>query len=96
MQIPETENECVTLATVTYHELTGAGRDVLMQMFLKGPVWDGNLIAKSGRSELVEAGLAKRAHGWQWLTDQGAIVAVFAPQTKTRADKRWRQKQACI
>ena len=33
--------------------------------------WDGNLISKSDRSELVKSGLAARAQGWNFITADG-------------------------
>jgi hypothetical protein len=38
--------------------------------------WDGNLISKSDRDELVKAGLAQRAHGWNWITEKGVEYLV--------------------
>jgi hypothetical protein len=58
--------------------LSGAAKEVMMQFFVTGPVWDGNLIAKSGRDELVDKGLAFRTNGWQSLTKQGLRVAMEA------------------
>jgi hypothetical protein len=42
----------------------------------KGHVWDGNLISKHDRDELVKAGLAARLGGWNFLTDKGIEYAV--------------------
>ena len=58
--------------------LSSGAIDVLGQLFIAGPVWDGNLISKQGRSELVDKGLAERWEGWQWLTKEGIILAVTA------------------
>ena len=33
--------------------------------------WDGNLLSKQDRDELVKAGLATRYNGWNWLTFEG-------------------------
>ena len=53
--------------------LSSAAKDALLQLFVSGPTWDGNLISKSGRSELIELGLA--FNGWQSLTEEGVRVA---------------------
>ena len=33
--------------------------------------WDGNLISKDYRDDLVRNGLAARAHGWNFITAKG-------------------------
>lgn len=38
--------------------------------------WDGNLISKDYRDELVKAGLAQRGYGWNWLTEKGVEYLV--------------------
>lgn len=46
------------------------------RQIVKGPVWDGNLIGKSNRDELVKNGLVARTMGWNFLTKEGMEVAV--------------------
>lgn len=58
--------------------LDSAERDVLRQMFLTGPVWDGDLVSKCGRSGLIERGLAVSHDGWQTLTEAGFVAAIEA------------------
>ena len=43
---------------------------------VKGPVWDGNLISKHDRDELVKAGLIARREGWNFTTDRGIQAAI--------------------
>jgi hypothetical protein len=50
--------------------LSSAATEVLMQLFVTGPTWDGNIISKAGRGELVELGLAFHENGWG-LVDAG-------------------------
>jgi len=38
---------------------------------LRKIVWDGDLIGKPNRDALVKAGLAQRAHGYNWITAKG-------------------------
>ena len=33
--------------------------------------WDGNLISKQDRTELVKSGLAAKAEGWNFITAEG-------------------------
>lgn len=37
----------------------------------KGVVWDGNLISKYARDDLVNSGLAERVNGWNLITAKG-------------------------
>ena len=74
--------------------ISSAAIDTLRQMFLRGPTWDGNLVSKSGRSELVTLGLAECWDGWQWLTAAGVELAVTAGTERVKDDE-WRRKAAC-
>jgi hypothetical protein len=33
--------------------------------------WDGNLMSKQYRDDLVKSGLAQRAFGYNWITEKG-------------------------
>lgn len=77
---------------IRFTSLNSAAQEVMMQMFLFGPVWDGNLISKSGRNELVDHGMAFRTDGWQSLTREGLTIAVTADVSHW-ADRRYYQKQ---
>ena len=39
--------------------------------FRFGPIWDGNLISKQARDELVDGGYLERSYGFQFLTAHG-------------------------
>lgn len=52
--------------------LTGAQLEALWQ--LRMTVWDGYLISKIARDQLVDKGLASRCNGWQVLTREGMAV----------------------
>lgn len=73
--------------------LSASGIDVLRQLFISGPTWDGNVSSKTGRGELVAAGLAQHGFGWAWLTEDGVRTAVEWYGTKAWADQRWYRKQ---
>lgn len=64
------------MTTFQTNGLTGYAIETLGQMFTRGPTWDGNIVSKSGRDELVRAGLAFHANGWASLTDEGIRTAV--------------------
>ena len=81
--------------TVQFRDaLTPGDIDVLGQLFLCGPTWDGNLVSKQGRDTLVRLGLAGRVDGWNYLTRDGVDLAATA-YVKDRRDKRWYDKQSC-
>ena len=70
--------------------------ECLMQLFVGGPTWDGNLISKSHRDILVAAGFAERWNGWNWLTQEGVEAAVAGGlQARHWQDKRWYKKASC-
>jgi len=52
--------------------LTPAQLECLEQLVT--PVWDGNLISKRGRDELVEMGLVSRWNGLNFTTQDGYVV----------------------
>jgi hypothetical protein len=62
------------------HDLSSCAWSVLNQLKQR-PTWDGDLISKSGRTELTSKGLAQRGtyrgcDGMNWLTDAGQDLAV--------------------
>ena len=52
--------------------LTASQLEALWQ--LRMTVWDGHVISKSLRDELVCMGLAARLNGWQFITREGMAV----------------------
>lgn len=54
--------------------LTSAQREVLGQLVRSGPVWDGDVVSKSARDDLLRWGLASRAH---YRGEQGYTVANY-------------------
>jgi hypothetical protein len=74
--------------------LSSAAKDVLMQLFVTGPTWDGNITSKAGRGDLILAGLAFHENGWASLTPEGVRVAAGweLHELRQRQDKRWYQK----
>ena len=71
--------------------------EVLMQLFVFGPTWDGNLISKIDRDKLMTADLATRWEGWNFLTKEGVKAAVAGGYAaKDWSDKRWYRKAAIL
>lgn len=85
----------LSFEALTLDSLSGAAKDVMMQLFVTGPTWDGNVVAKSGRNELVSLGLAQHRNGWAYLTDSGVEMAISA-NVKGWSDQRWHRKQQTI
>lgn len=69
--------------------------DVLRQLFLDGPTWDGNLLSKADRTRLVDAGLVERWGGWNYLTEDGVEAAVTSGLAAQYTDPRWYKKATC-
>ena len=53
-------------------------REVLWQLFRNGPTWDGNIVSKPDRDELIKLGLVARENGWAYLTRDGIEDALAA------------------
>ena len=79
----------------TFDMLSSAAREVMGQLFLFGPAWDGAVASKMGRGELRNLGLAYHVNGWAFLTVAGVAMAVSA-DVSSWADPRWRNKQRCL
>lgn len=56
--------------------MSGAAREVLEKLFKFGPLLDGDMPSKAGRSELVQIDLCSRWNGWNWLNQNGIRFAV--------------------
>lgn len=55
--------------------LSSAAIAMLHQLFKTGPTWDGNVVSKAGRGELIKAGYADRVEGFAFLTKEGVRLA---------------------
>lgn len=53
-----------------------SGLAMLQQLFMLGPTWDGNIVSKEARAQLVRLGFAYHADGWSFLTEEGVIAAI--------------------
>jgi hypothetical protein len=80
---------------LTFYSLCPVGIEVLGQLFVSGPTWDGNLISKGGRDELLKLGLAFRVGGFTTLTEDGLRAAIEWDRTADR-NGRWYCKQNSI
>jgi hypothetical protein len=82
------------MTTFKADALSSAAIEVLGQLFVSGPTWDGNVSSKNGRGELCRAGLAWHEHGYANLTPEGVRVAVEWDRAHLarRHDTRWIEK----
>lgn len=60
----------------------------LLDIF-RGSVWDGNLMSKTHRDELLKAGLVQKANGWNIITPKGVtylseLGLLVGMESKTR------------
>jgi len=78
---------------IEFNDLPGNAQEVLGQLFVSGPQWDGYIVSKSGRDFLHENGLIERGFGWQWLSRSGVKMASnYKSIPATWFDGRWRKK----
>lgn len=86
------------MSTFDAKGLSASAVEVLGQLFVKGPTWDGNICSKVGRGELVRTGLAEHAFGWAFLTREGVRVAIEWNLEELRKwnDARWYRKAATL
>lgn len=77
------------MSMLTVKVLSSIAIGTLDQLFTNGPTWDGNILSKSGRDELVNTGLAKRVNGWAFLTEEGVIAAA---EWESPVGSRWHNK----
>lgn len=78
--------------------LSSSAVEVLGQLFVKGPTWDGNICSKQGRADLIRAGLALHQYGWAFLTAEGVRVAHEwdLRELKRRHYQGWYRKAATL
>ena len=53
------------------HAGQGAGYIEQLKQLFNGVRWDGDLLSKHHRNELVKNGLAAKANGWNLITEKG-------------------------
>lgn len=67
------------MTKVAFFEPLGPNaRECLLQLFISGPTWDGYVVSKSGRDELIKHEYAARSNGWAFLTASGIDLALLA------------------
>jgi hypothetical protein len=82
------------MTTFTANALSSTAVEMLGQLYVSGPTWDGNVVSKNGRGELVRAGLAWHEHGYASLTPEGVRTAAEwdRKDLRRRGAERWLDK----
>jgi hypothetical protein len=75
--------------------LSSAAIEVLGQLYVSGPTWDGNIASKSGRGDLIRAGLAWHESGYASLTPEGLMMAIgwSIVDLRRRNQSKWIEKR---
>ena len=60
--------------SVVWDALDSAHREVLKQLLFQGPVYDGNIVSKAARNDLMRYGLATRCC---FMGEQGYTAATY-------------------
>jgi hypothetical protein len=83
------------MTTFTTQPLSPSAVEMLGQLYVNGPTWDGNVCSKQGRADLCRAGLAWRAHGYAQLTQEGVRIAAEwdIRDLQRRHEARWLKKR---
>lgn len=67
--------------------------EVLEQLFIFGPTWDGNIVSKSGRDQLFDLKLASRVEGYSFLTAAGIRLALTNKVDRKKETNRRRERE---
>ena len=66
--------------------------ETLMQLFVQGPTWDGNLVSKEERDRMVDAGQPTDGTAGRDLTQEGVVALAGGMAARHWRDKRWYKK----
>jgi hypothetical protein len=70
----ETDKGYCTYGAIVWDALRSGQRDTLRQLLFQGPVYDGNIVSKGYRDDLIEMGLATRCC---FMGEQGYTAATY-------------------
>lgn len=80
----KTDEGYFTYAPIVWDGLSDVQREQLNQILHQGPVWDGNVLSKSARDDLLDFGLATRCC---YMGEQGYTAATYLALTVFKAGK---------
>lgn len=84
LQAMEDDDKYFSYAPIVWDALSPQHREQLNQLLHHGPVWDGSVISKSHRSDLIEWGLATRCC---FMGEQGYTAATYLAYTVFKAGR---------
>jgi len=84
LAIMDTDDGYFSGAPIVWDALSSGQREQLNQLLHQGPVWDGNVISKSCRDDLIDFGLATRCC---FMGEQGYTAASYRALTVWKAGK---------
>ena len=88
------QDECEQAASFTVNVALAANEiEVLEQLFILGPTWDGNIVSKSGRDQLFDLKLASRVEGYSFLTAAGIRLALLNRVDRKKETRRSRERE---
>jgi hypothetical protein len=67
--------------------------EVLEQLFIHGPTWDGNIVSKSGRDQLFDLKLAGRVEGYSFLLAAGIRLCLNNRVDRKKEANRRRERE---
>lgn len=70
----KTDDGYFTYAPIVWDGLSDGQREVLNQLLHQGPIYDGNIISKAARDDLIEFGLATRCC---YMGESGYTAATY-------------------
>lgn len=70
----EGDGKYFSYGAIVWDGLTPGEREQLKQLLFQGPIWDGCVISKSDRSQLIKYGLATRCC---FMGEQGYTAATY-------------------
>lgn len=84
MKDMEDDDKYLSYAPIVWDGLSSAQREQLVQLLFTGPVYDGSVISKSARDELIEYGLATRCC---FMGEDGYTAATYPALTVFKSSK---------
>lgn len=70
----EDDDKYFSYGAIVWDALSDVERDQLKQLLFQGPVWDGCVLSKSARTQLIDYGLAVRCC---FMGEQGYTAATY-------------------
>lgn len=76
------------MAQIQFKPISPGAYAVFVQLFKNGPTWDGDIVDKEGRKELLEQRLAFRTEGWTSLSEDGVKAASMTSLGENKINRK--------